>query len=168
VSQIPGTVSSPAKRQMALDHGFSDVVMHDELERLLADTLPADKVDVVFDAVGGPIRQTAFDHLAPFGRMIIFGNASGTDAKFHGDTFWHEMRTVSGLSLGGITHLEPGRVQTAANHLLGWISRGDLRPSSPHILLLRRPSACTVSLRSDGCSVRPCYKSDGVRPALVA
>ncbi|MFF0368775.1 zinc-binding dehydrogenase [Micromonospora sp. NPDC005087] len=34
-------------------------------------------VDVVFDGVGGPVAQTAFELLAPGGRMVSFGLASG-------------------------------------------------------------------------------------------
>ncbi|MET8362436.1 zinc-binding dehydrogenase [Micromonospora sp. NPDC005194] len=34
-------------------------------------------VDVVFDGVGGPVARTAFELLAPGGRMISFGLASG-------------------------------------------------------------------------------------------
>jgi NADPH2:quinone reductase len=33
--------------------------------------------DVVIDSVGGELRATAFEYLAPFGRQIILGNATG-------------------------------------------------------------------------------------------
>jgi NADPH:quinone reductase-like Zn-dependent oxidoreductase len=74
----------------------TDVVLSSEFDGWIAD--PANAPDVVIDPVGGELRATAFGHLAPFGRQIILGNASGDDRPLPGDGAWHGSRTLSGLS----------------------------------------------------------------------
>jgi NADPH:quinone reductase len=64
----------------------------------------------VIDPVGGHQRIAAFNHLAPFGRQIILGDASGDDQPLSGDYAWLGTRIVAGLSTGGIPHLRPALV----------------------------------------------------------
>jgi NADPH2:quinone reductase len=58
-------------------------------------------VDVVIDPVGGELRAQAFEQLAPFGRLVVLGNASSRDRALSSDAAWHGSRHIAGLSLGG-------------------------------------------------------------------
>jgi NADPH:quinone reductase len=80
----------------------------------------------VFDTVGGATRRVVFDHLAPFGRHIILGDASGSDTSFRGDEFWRGTKSVLGLSVGDIALRMPDRVSQAAKKLLYLISEGGI------------------------------------------
>jgi NADPH:quinone reductase-like Zn-dependent oxidoreductase len=80
----------------------ADVVLSSGFDGWIAD--PANAPDVVIDPVGGELRVTAFKHLAPFGRQIVLGNASGDDRSLSGDGSWRGSRTVSGLPLGAAVH----------------------------------------------------------------
>lgn len=81
-AQAIGTVGSEAKRQLALDHGFSHVINYreeDVLARLLELT-GGQKLAVVYDGVGKDTFDVSLDCLAPRGLMVSFGNASGPPA----------------------------------------------------------------------------------------
>jgi NADPH2:quinone reductase len=107
----------------------TDVVEADELEAWLGE----DAIDVVIDPVGGRLRTVAFDHLAPFGRHVLVGNASGEDPTLSGDAAWLGTRVIAGLSVGGIAHVRPSAVATALSAVTGLVARGVLREPAPAI-----------------------------------
>ena len=78
-ARVIGTVSSAAKAELALAHGFSDVINYREenvLERVLEIT-GGEKLPVVFDGVGKDTFDVSLNCLAPRGLMVSFGNSSG-------------------------------------------------------------------------------------------
>jgi NADPH2:quinone reductase len=81
----------------------------------------------------GPLRTEAFGLLAPFGRHIVLGNASGEDPVISGDAAWHGTRQLSGLSLGGVAHLIPGKVAAALAAVTELLHRGSLREPPPAV-----------------------------------
>lgn len=133
-AHVIGLVSSEAKREAARHLGCHDVRTVTDI--VWADAFPARGIDVVLDVVGGPTRQIAFERLAPFGRLVVLGDASGIDATFGGDTCWRETKTVQGLSLGGIAHLAPDRVANAARHVIDMVADGELSPPPIRIVPL--------------------------------
>jgi len=135
-ARIIGVVGSAAKREVAARLGYSDVLAADDLATSLKRVMADRGVDVVFDPVGGSARRIAFEHLAPLGRLVILGNASGVDESFSGDAFWHGSKAVMGLSLGAMAHLFPDRVAAAARQVLGWAARNDLATEPPLVLPL--------------------------------
>jgi NADPH:quinone reductase len=156
-SRLIGTTGSEAKRTAAQKLGYHDVLLADELPDFLRKN-GGQGVDVVFDPVGGIARRVAFEHLAPFGRQVILGNASDSDTSFPGDEFWHGTKSVHGLSLGRITHRMPDRVAQAARQVLDLASERKIaadperiRPLSDaaetHRLLEARSIAGKIVLR---------------------
>lgn len=105
-------------------------------------------VDVVVDPVGEPLRATAFDHLAPFGRHLVVGNADGGATSFSGETTWLETRLVAGLSVGGIAHLRPAMVSAALEAVVALIARGALREPPPTVEPLERAGAVHAALEA--------------------
>jgi len=108
----------------------TDVVLTRDLDSWLS---AGNDVDVVIDPVGGSPRQALFDHLAPFGRHIVLGNASGEDRALSSDATWHGTRTVAGLSLGSIAHLQPARIQAALTAVVDLFTRGYLAEPAPEV-----------------------------------
>ncbi len=76
LGEVHGTVSSPTKAEYAGRYGFASVhLRHDFVASVRAAT-GGRGVDVVFDPIGGAVRANSFEVLAPFGRLVHFGNAS--------------------------------------------------------------------------------------------
>ncbi|WP_350353326.1 zinc-binding dehydrogenase [Microbacterium sp. A8/3-1] len=89
------------------------VALRAQLEQDLASIAP-EGITVVIDPVGGVARQVAIDALAPLGRLVMVGTASGNDVQLSTDLIWHRSLQVSGISLGGIAHLHPSLVRQGA------------------------------------------------------
>src|SRR3954447_16521680 len=77
--RVIATASSEEKRALALELGADAAV--DGAPEGLADRLVAanrgERVDVVFEMAGGEVFEQSLHALAPFGRVVAYGNASG-------------------------------------------------------------------------------------------
>ncbi|MGH3431032.1 MAG: quinone oxidoreductase family protein [Terriglobales bacterium] len=131
--RVVGVVSHDSARA---PEQCTDVVLTDDLDYWVAAAENA--IDIVIDPVGGHTRQLLFNYLAPFGRHIILGNASGDDVAVSSDETWHGTRTLSGISLGAIAHLRPGTIRTALTSVLALLDRRLLAEPSPDIQPLSR------------------------------
>jgi len=129
-AQVIGVVSHDPNRAPGQ---CTDVVIAAELGDRLNDLTADGNVDVVIDPVGGDLRQFAFERLAPFGRHVVVGNASGEDPPLSGDMAWTETRILAGLSVGGIAHLRPGGVHDALAAVVALVARGALKEPAPAI-----------------------------------
>jgi NADPH:quinone reductase len=77
--RVIATASSDEKRALALELGADAAVdgAPDGLaDRLVAANLDR-RVDVVFEMAGGEVFEQSLKALAPFGRLVVYGNASG-------------------------------------------------------------------------------------------
>ena len=75
---VIGTVSTPAKADLAREHGADHVILSTEdLPARVKEITGGQGVKVVYDSVGKDTWDKSLDCLRPFGLMIIYGNASG-------------------------------------------------------------------------------------------
>jgi NADPH:quinone reductase len=81
----------------------------------LPDALAGEKFDVIIDPVGGAVRTHSIDLLAPSGRLIVAGNASGEwDHQLDSNRIWYGGLTVSGFNAGSYIPAHPLEVRPAA------------------------------------------------------
>ena len=128
-----------AAELMAL--GASEVMSPGEAARL------AD-VDLACDTVGGDLRQAFLRALRPGGRLVLLGNASGSDPALSGDEIWLKNVSVAGLSTGGLSHLVPDRVAAAARKALNTARLAMIRPTV--LSLAQAPEAHRLLERGAG------------------
>jgi NADPH2:quinone reductase len=57
-------------------------------------------VDLVLECVGGPVLEKSLRCVASYGRLISYGNASGTPASLPSSEFTSANRTIIGFSMG--------------------------------------------------------------------
>ncbi|MFJ4541830.1 zinc-binding alcohol dehydrogenase family protein [Streptomyces tibetensis] len=111
-------VSSPEKAELALRLG-ADAVVEYPLER---------KADVVLDAGGGPCFGLALHSLAPFGRLVTYGNASREGFPPVDPELLHRL----GVSVVGfrLRHAlaAPGAMGGPLKELFGLVVEGRLKP----------------------------------------
>ncbi|GGF48991.1 quinone oxidoreductase [Aliidongia dinghuensis] len=74
-----GTVGSAAKRAVARDHGYDEVLVlgEDDVPARVRAATGGRGVPVVFDSVGRDTIDLSLDSLAPHGMLVSFGTASG-------------------------------------------------------------------------------------------
>jgi NADPH:quinone reductase len=99
---VIASTSSPEKKKLALELG-ADIVIDSQSEDLKAEILKATNgrgVDLVLEMVGGTTFGASLDALAPFGRMITYGNASRSATReVTGGELMRGSKTVSGFWL---------------------------------------------------------------------
>ncbi|GAA1215635.1 zinc-binding dehydrogenase [Prauserella alba] len=111
------------KRRLALDAGASYAV--DYLDPHWTDEVREGPggVDVVYDGVGGDIGRAAFGLLAPGGRMIVHGAASGVTTGIS-----PEEAETRGVTVTGGLDATPETLHTCARDALAEVAAGRLRP----------------------------------------
>jgi NADPH2:quinone reductase len=115
---------------------WTRVVPGTDLEQAVHELTDGRGVDVVIDPVGGELRTRSHELLAPFGRHVVLGTASGEDRPISADAAFVHTRQMLGLSLGGVAHLVPQRVGTALAAVVELVHRGVLREPVPAIVPL--------------------------------
>lgn len=81
----------------------------------LPDVLGDETFDVVIDPVGGVVRTQSLGLLAPFGRLLLVGNASGDwEHQISSNAMWFGNVTVAGFNAGGYLPAHPAAIPAAA------------------------------------------------------
>ncbi|MCY0879686.1 MAG: NADPH:quinone oxidoreductase family protein [Firmicutes bacterium] len=126
---IIGTVGDDAKRPVAEEAGADLVVNYRQTSFSEAVKAATDGhgVDVILDAVGGPVAEESLTCLAPFGRLVHFGDASGEVGRIRVSDLHASCRAVLGYSLGTARRARPASIRPAADHVLQWLQEGRLR-----------------------------------------
>jgi NADPH2:quinone reductase len=84
--------------------------------------------DVVVDPVGGERFEQSLRCMAPEGRLLVVGFASGTIPQLAVNRLLLRHLEVSGVNWGGMLPLDPGLAADAAVELFEMVERGQLDP----------------------------------------
>jgi NADPH:quinone reductase len=121
-STIVGTVR-PTSLPVAETSGlpYDQLIGSDEFPNALID----ERFDVVIDPVGGDLRTTSLNVMAPLGRLLAVGNASG-DWRHSVETnrLWVSNLAILGFSGGSYLPTHPEAVRPAAEGALRAVSEG--------------------------------------------
>lgn len=82
-------------------------------------------VDIILEMVGGQIAEQNLQCLAPFGRMVVYGAASGQIAQFSGIQLMYKNQAIIGYWLASQTS-RPERIALAIMELMQYLSNGKL------------------------------------------
>jgi NADPH:quinone reductase len=160
--EVIGTVRSPDRVQDAQRNGFHTVVESADFADALAQR-DLDAIDVIVDPVGGPLRAESLKVLAPLGRLLAVGNASGTpDVPIGANELWLSNAGVLGFNVGGLLAGQPERGSAAARRALELVAAG--RIATPQTTLpLDRAAEAHRRLEAGGLSGRAILTSGGTR-----
>jgi NADPH2:quinone reductase len=126
--RVIATASTEDKRELALSLG-ADVAVDGAAEGLTERLVEANlgqPVDVVFEMAGGEIFERSLAALAPFGRLVTYGIASGEANTVRTGELMRRSRSVVGFWL---VHCmgRPAMIDEALADLFGRVARGELR-----------------------------------------
>ena len=129
-SQLLSTAGSSAKESAAAaDDGLREVYIVNLQRESLADglaRLAPDGVDVVIDALGGPLTGQAVTGLARGGRVVVMGYAAGIETTMRVTDLVWKLAHVSGFSLFATS---AGEQATAYAAVLPLIAGGQIAPA---------------------------------------
>jgi NADPH2:quinone reductase len=99
--RVIATAGSPERREQALANG-ADAALDPDAENLTAALVAANEgrpVDVVLDAAGGRIFEQSLAALAPFGRLVAYGNSTREKVAVTNGELLKASRSVVGFWL---------------------------------------------------------------------
>lgn len=114
----------------------------------LPEALGQEKFDVIVDAVGGEVRLQSLDLLAPGGRLLLVGNASGDWApRLDGNHIWQANSVVAGFNAGAYLPSHPEAIPPAAQAALTATDSG-LEDTALELLPLRQATTAHERLEN--------------------
>lgn len=131
-SRVIAAVSSQEKLSAALSVGadigilYSEDSWRDDLKAALSGA----PLNVVYDPVGGDYADPALRSLAPGGRYLVVGFASGTIPQFAANLALLKQISIIGVNWGAHIAIHPQVSQRVTQDLLTRISEDRLRPEA--------------------------------------
>jgi len=124
-----GTSSSAAKlarvKELGLQHGIN--YREQDYEEAIRDLTHGEGVDAAFEMLGGEHTAKSVRCVGDFGRVIVYGTATGQSAAFDPRILYAKGASVHGLWL---TYLSGNRrlMEQAWKQLSAWMGQGHLHP----------------------------------------
>lgn len=150
---IIGTVSNLKKAEYARSFGYDQMILRDDFVQRVGQLTAGRGVDIVLEAIGEPVRSQSLTVLAPFGRLVIFGNANDPTGKQQDlprtpGAFLVENKAVMGYSIGNLSQTAPHLLATTARQTLELLARSQIRIDITDILSLEQASEAHHRLES--------------------
>ena len=126
---VIASASTQEKRQLALDLGADVAVDANaaDMKSALEEANGGRKVDVVLEMTGGPVFDASLAALAPFGRLVAYGQASRVPPKpISASGLMARSRAVVGFWLAHCL-ARPGMLGSALDELFQLVQDGRLR-----------------------------------------
>lgn len=127
--KIFATVGSEEKRAIARDAGADVVIDYrsEDFAKRIVDETSGRGVDVILDSVAGDVFTGDLAALAPFGRIVAYGMASGKPGTVRTNDLHPSNRAVIGYSSGSYRNLRPAALRPAAEAALRLVADGQVR-----------------------------------------
>lgn len=133
--EMYGTSSSDDKlarvKELGLQHGIN--YKQKDYEEVIKDLTRGAGVDAVFEMLGGEHVAKSVRCLRDFGRIIVYGAASGQRAELDTRMLYAKGASVHGLWLSYLS-AKRGLMDEAWQQLSAWTAQGHLRPVIGHVL----------------------------------
>ncbi len=146
--RVIATASSPEKRALAMELG-ADIAVAGEAEGLTERLIEANggrELDVVLDSSGGEVFDASYRALAPFGRIVVNGIATGEANTVRTGSLLRHSRSVVGFYLFHCLE-RPGMFAAALSELFARTARGELRAIVGQTYPLEQAPQAQIDLR---------------------
>jgi NADPH2:quinone reductase len=137
--EMYGTSSSEEKlarvKELGLQHGIN--YKKQDYEEAIKDLTMGEGVDVVFEMLGGEHVLKSVRCLRDFGRVIVYGTATGQRAQLDPGVLYAKGASVHGLWLTYLSQ-KPELMRLAWRQLSAWAAQGHLRPVIEAVLPIQK------------------------------
>ncbi|HEX4221523.1 MAG TPA: zinc-binding dehydrogenase [Pseudonocardiaceae bacterium] len=137
--RVFGTVGdAPGKREHAATLGYDAVFSRNEFTEGILAATGGRGVDLVLDPVGGVTRKASLELLAPFGRVVVYGDL-GRSGDWTADVWdlWKNNKSIAGFNVGALARTTPDLIGAYLSKALDAITRRELSQPLPSIVPLR-------------------------------
>ncbi|WHY84169.1 NADPH:quinone oxidoreductase family protein [Neobacillus novalis] len=148
-SKVIATASSAEKLEFAREMGADILVNYTEpdWEQQVLKETGGRGVDVALEMAGGSIFHQTLTCLATFGRLVIFGAASGEQARFYPSTLMARNQSVIGFFLPQIMR-KPKLLQPSLVELLTYLEEGKLKLTNGGVFPLEEAAKVHTLMQS--------------------
>ncbi|MGH2479930.1 MAG: quinone oxidoreductase family protein [Ktedonobacteraceae bacterium] len=125
--KVLGTASSASKLELVSRLGADAAINYTEenwVEQVKQAT-DGKGADIILEMVGGQIAEQSLQALANYGRMVVFGRASGEVAQFTGVQLMYKNQAIIGYWLSAWMQ-RPDRIARAVSELMRYLANGQL------------------------------------------
>ena len=122
---VVGTASNASKLDLVRRLGADAAINYTEenwVEQVMKAT-GGQGADIILEMVGGEVAERSLQCLAPFGRMVVFGAASGQVVQFSGIQLMYKNQAIIGYWLTSQLR-RTDRVAAAAMELMQFLASG--------------------------------------------
>ncbi|MEV0089936.1 zinc-binding dehydrogenase [Streptomyces sp. NPDC050738] len=122
---VYGVVSRPEKAEYALKYGYDQVFVGEDWADQLARATSGRGADLILDADGGEALRRSLDSLAPFGRIVNFGNSSDEAPwQFGRAELDPGARSVTSFSILTLAGTAPGVLRDLSHRAFALVAEG--------------------------------------------
>lgn len=123
-SQVIGTVGSDRKKETALEAGVDHVISYEDgnFANDVNKLTNEEGVDVILDSIAGWVTEQSLDCLAPYGRLVHFGNSSGEVGNVATKDLHASCRSILGFSLGTTRKKRPYLLKEVADQVFTYLA----------------------------------------------
>ncbi|HEY3929957.1 MAG TPA: NADPH:quinone oxidoreductase family protein [Candidatus Koribacter sp.] len=136
-----GTSSSDEKlakaKHLGLTHGIN--YAREDYQQRVMELTNGEGVDCVFEMLGGEHTKRSTRCTREFGRVILYGTATGERPEFDTMSMYSKGISVHGLWLSTLAG-KPEVISTAWRALKPWVEAGELKPEVGHVMPLSQVS----------------------------
>lgn len=131
---VIGTVGSEEKAGIAREAGVDEVILYKEEDfaQRVNDLTNGNGVDIVLDSISGEVTERSLTCLAPYGRLVHFGNAGGPPGMIRSVDLHSSCRSILGFSLGTTRKKRPETLQETADAVIPMLASGRLTVDVGH------------------------------------
>ncbi len=133
--EMYGTSSSDEKLERVEELGLQHPINYrkQDYQEAIKDLTHGEGVDAVFEMLGGEHTAKSIRCLRDFGRVIVYGSATGQRAQLDAGALYTKGASVHGLWLTYLS-AKPDLMQQAWKQLSAWAAQGRLRPMIGEVL----------------------------------
>jgi NADPH2:quinone reductase len=127
--KVIGTVGSKDKIKTAEESGADYVICYEEEDfaTKVNEITSGNGADIILDSLSGSVTENSLNCLAPYGRLIHFGNSSGKVGNIKTVDLHSSCRAVLGFSLGTTRKLKPHLLKETAEEVIPYLVNKQLK-----------------------------------------
>ncbi|KIL53038.1 quinone oxidoreductase family protein [Jeotgalibacillus campisalis] len=147
--KVIATASSEEKLELAKEMG-ADVLINytkDGWEQEVLDATDGKGVHLALEMAGGDVFYKTLKCLGTFGRLVIYGVASGEQSKFNPSSLMARNQSVIGFFLPQIMR-KPELLQPSMKELMNWVAKGQLKLTVGDVYSLEEAAAVHELMQS--------------------
>ena len=147
-AKVTAVARGAPKLEAAREKGASHLIDSVKVDDLRAAILENGQANVVYDAVGGTQGEQAMRCLAPEGRHLLIGFASGDLPVLKPNHMLVKNISAIGVYWGGYLKFNPKALTDSLAELMDWHAEGRIAPHISHVLPLDRAVEALDLLRT--------------------